>query len=170
VDSGTRLSALVDTLDKLSSEFSLPTLISTHPRTRKRLEALGRKLPRNLRFHKPFGFLDYNALQMHASCVLSDSGSITEESAILGFPAVTVRQAMERPEGLDTGSIVLTGLDPEVIAASVRLAVEDHSHGRLPPCPADYQIANCSQRVVRLILGTAKLSHQWAGVSLHDYN
>ena len=90
-------------------------LVSTHPRTRKRLEALGRAVAAThplVRFHEPFGFLDYNRLQLGAACVLSDSGTISEESTMLGFPAVTLRSSIERPEALDTGSITMTDLDP----------------------------------------------------------
>ena len=164
VDHPEKLSGLIDALQRLAESFKQPVIVSTHPRTRKRIEALSRNLPEAVRFLKPFGFLDYNKLQLHASCVLSDSGSITEEAAILGFPAVTVRTAMERPEGLDTGSIVITGLDPAVIEASVRLVIDDFATGRQAPVPQDYCIENTAQRVVRLILGTAGLSNAWDGV------
>jgi UDP-N-acetyl-L-fucosamine synthase len=164
VDNRGKLAGLVGTLDRLAAAFDVPVVVSTHPRTRKRLEALGVSSSTALRFMPPFGFLDYNQLQMHARCVLSDSGSITEEASILGFPAVTLRTAMERPEGLDTGAIVLTGLDPDVIEASVRLVVTEHEAGKRPPVPADYQITNCAQRVVRLILGTSRLSNAWDGI------
>jgi UDP-N-acetylglucosamine 2-epimerase (non-hydrolysing) len=144
-------------------------LVSTHPRTRKRLEELGSVYDiEGVTFAKPFGFLDYNRLQMEAFCVLSDSGTITEESSLLGFPAVTVRRSMERPEGLDTGSIVLTGLDAEVIEQAVELVTDANAEGRIPPAPADYLVDNVSQRVVNLILGTAKLSNEWDGVRRHD--
>ena len=93
--------------------MGLPVLVSTHPRTRKRLEALpGHDTNPLVRFHEPFGFLDYNRLQLDSACVLSDSGTIAEESTILGFPAVTLRSSIERPEALDTGSITMTDLDP----------------------------------------------------------
>jgi UDP-N-acetyl-L-fucosamine synthase len=164
VDNPEKLTGLVGTLGRLAAAFGVPVVVSTHPRTRKRLEALGISTSATLRFMPPFGFLDYNQLQMHAKCVLSDSGSITEEASILDFPAVTLRTAMERPEGLDTGAIVLTGLDPDVIEAAVRLVVADHDAGRHPPVPADYQITNCAQRVVRLILGTSRLSNAWDGI------
>jgi len=117
-----------------------------------------------IRFMDPFGFFAYNKLQKTAACVLSDSGTITEESSLLGFPAVTIRSAMERPEGLDTGSIILTGLDPVIILESVRAVIDQRASGRVPPVPADYQIDNVSQRVVNLILGTARLSNAWDGI------
>src|SRR5690606_325928 len=109
VDSRERLLSLVTTLEILAERHGLPVVISTHPRTRKRLEALGRAFDQpRLRFLKPFGFHDYNHLQMHSFCAISDSGTIAEESAILGFPAITPRDAIERPEALDAGSIIMT--------------------------------------------------------------
>ncbi len=104
-------------------------LVSTHPRTRKRLEHVpDASISELVRFHEPFGFLDYNRLQMSAACVLSDSGTIAEESTILGFPAVTLRSSIERPEALDTGAITMTDLDPEARAA--RDPVRDVAGGR----------------------------------------
>jgi UDP-N-acetylglucosamine 2-epimerase (non-hydrolysing) len=165
VDSPRHLNALLDALVAVHERFDFPVLVSTHPRTRKRLEALGRPFEHaGISFAKPFGFLDYNRLQMDAFCVLSDSGTITEESALLGFPAVTIRRSMERPEGLDTGSIVLTGLDADIIVQAVQAVTDAWREERIPPVPADYRIDNVSQRVVNLILGTARLSNDWAGV------
>ena len=135
----------------------------------KRLESLGRSnISDNIRFLKPFGFLDYVYLQMNAKCVISDSGTICEESSILNFPAITVRNAIERPEAMDTGSIVVTGLDPQIIVDAVKLPT--HPHSRQPPVcvPADYQIDNTSHRVVKLILGLAKLSNTWNGIQYND--
>jgi UDP-N-acetylglucosamine 2-epimerase (non-hydrolysing) len=169
VDSPRHLNALLDALVAVHERFDFPVLVSTHPRTRKRLEALGRPFEHaGISFAKPFGFLDYNRLQMDAFCVLSDSGTITEESALLGFPAVTIRRSMERPEGLDTGSIVLTGLDADIIVQAVQMVTDARREGRIPPVPADYQIENVSQRVVNLILGTARLTNDWAGVRRHE--
>ena len=169
VDNRFALTLLLDALSAVHKQFQLPVLVSTHPRTRKRLGSLGRSGEREgIRFAKPFGFLDYNRLQRDAFCVLSDSGTITEESSLLGFPAVTVRRSMERPEGLDTGSIILTGWDAEVIVQAVRAVTESHGQGNPPPVPADYRVDNVSQRVVNLILGTARLSNAWAGVSPLD--
>jgi UDP-N-acetylglucosamine 2-epimerase (non-hydrolysing) len=169
VDSPRHLNALLDALVAVHERFDFPVLVSTHPRTRKRLEALGRPFEHaGISFAKPFGFLDYNRLQMDAFCVLSDSGTITEESALLGFPAVTIRRSMERPEGLDTGSIILTGLDADIIVQAVQMVTDARREGRIPPVPAGYQIGNVSQRVVNLILGTARLTNDWAGVRRHE--
>ncbi len=171
VDNKGDLERLLEGLQRVRRRFDRPVLVSTHPRTRKRLEGLGSAYDiEGVTFAKPFGFLDYNRLQMEAFCVLSDSGTITEESSLLGFPAVTVRRSMERPEGLDTGSIVLTGLDAEVIEQAVELVTDAHAEGRIPPVPADYLVDNVSQRVVNLILGTAKLSNEWDGVRRHEHD
>ena len=165
VDNQRNLRRLVSTLEMLADTHSWPVIVSTHPRTRKRLEGFQIELTNErIRFLKPFGFLAFNKLQQNAACVLSDSGTITEESSILGFPAVTIRTAMERPEGLDTGSIVLTGLEPEVILGAVNSIMEQHRAGMRAPVPNDYLISNVSQRVVNLILGTAHLSNIWDGI------
>jgi len=141
VDSPQRLDALLDCLQRVYETYGKPILVSTHPRTRKRLDALGRTLE-GVTFHPPLGFLDYNKLQLNAACVLSDSGTIAEESSLLGFPAVTLRDAIERPEALDTGAIMMTGLDPDNVIEAVSLAMS-----REPiVIPDDYQIANTSQR------------------------
>jgi UDP-N-acetylglucosamine 2-epimerase len=159
VDSPERLEALLDCLQKVSETYGKPILVSTHPRTRKRLDALGRTLD-GVTFHPPLGFLDYNKLQLNAACVLSDSGTIAEESSLLGFPAITLRDAIERPEALDTGAITMTGLDPENVIEAVNLAM------RREPIviPDDYQIANCSQRVVDFIVSTVRRHKQWSGL------
>ena len=164
VDREEPLRAIVDALETLSSQHEMPVIVSTHPRTRKRLEQFGISAGERLRFLKPFGFHDYNKLQLEATCVISDSGTISEEASILGFPAITIRNALERPEAMDTGSIILTGLDALTILRSCNQVISDFALGHHPPRPADYQITNTSQRVVRLITGTAKLSGRWYGL------
>ena len=170
VDNPANLRAIIEALNAVAERYDRPVVVSTHPRTRKRIDAAGGALPEapRLRFLKPFGFHDYNKLQKEALCVLSDSGTISEEASLLSFPAVTIRNALERPEAMDTGSIIITGLDSEIIAAAVAQAVGDFEEGRSAPVPADYTIANTSQRVVRLILGTARLSHRWHGLDIAD--
>src|SRR5690606_11001496 len=111
---------------------------------------------------------DYNRLQRDAFCVISDSGTISEESAMLGFPAITLRNSMERPEALDAGSIILTGMDEDVVIAAIRHAIEGCKPDR--EIPADYRVTNTSERVVNLILGTSRLSNRWWGIEKHDYN
>jgi UDP-N-acetylglucosamine 2-epimerase len=169
VDRRESLTALIDAFEALVEKYGLPVIVSTHPRTRKRLEKLGRATTADkVRFMKPFGFLDYVNLQMHAACVLSDSGTICEESSILDFPAVTVRTALERPEAMDTGSIILTGLDRATIvhAVEVQMAADIRSKGMC--VPLDYQVANTAHRVLKIILGTAKLSNPWSGIQHND--
>jgi UDP-N-acetylglucosamine 2-epimerase (non-hydrolysing) len=173
VDSASRLTALVEALNQIAMHYDMPIIVSTHPRTRKRLDVLDRiNLDHRVQWMKPFGFHDYNQLQMLAFCAISDSGTIAEESSILGFPAVTPRDAIERPEGLDVGCIQLTGLSAPSILRGVdavtRLYAARAEQGRPVPVPADYCITNTSERVVSLILGTAKLSNAWDGVRQFD--
>ena len=166
VDNKENLDLLLRSLDLICEEYGLPVIVSTHPRTRKRLEGLPDvKLHANIQFLKPFGFFDYNHLQMNAFCAISDSGTISEESSILSFPAITVRNAMERPEVLDTGNIILTGLNPETIVQAINLVTEENASQSKHPIPAEYEIENVSQRVAKLIIGTAKLSNKWDGIS-----
>jgi UDP-N-acetyl-L-fucosamine synthase len=166
VDAPDRLKALLDCLVAVRKEFGLPVFVSTHPRTRRRLEELPRwNAPDGVMFSNPLGFHDYNRLQLSAACVLSDSGTIAEESTILGFPAVTLRDSIERPEALDTGGIMMTGLDWRDVVAAARVAMRkgaDDDYGQV--VPDDYLIGNTSERVVNFILSTARRHHQWAGV------
>ncbi|MEM7432699.1 MAG: UDP-N-acetylglucosamine 2-epimerase (non-hydrolyzing) [Pseudomonadota bacterium] len=169
VDNESNLRQLLAAIDGIVERYGQPVLVSTHPRTRKRLDALDDyRVPDQVTFAKPFGFYDYNKLQKHARCVLSDSGTISEESAILGFSAVTIRNAMERPEALDTGSIVLTGVDPTAILSAVELVTTSADAGGDPVVPVDYLVDNVSQRVARLIVGTAGLSNDWDGIVRND--
>lgn len=173
VDNSARLTALIDTLNALAEKHDMPVIVSTHPRTRKQLDALDtHKLDLRVRWMSPFGFNDYNKLQMDAFCAISDSGTIAEESSILGFPAVTPRDAIERPEGLDVGCIILTGLDCSAILSGVdattRMFNERQQSGLAQPVPAEYCIINTSERVVSLILGTARLSNAWDGIRTND--
>jgi len=168
VDSPERLASLLGALNSLANIYGFPLIVSTHPRTRKRLETLGQSTHPMIRFSKPFGFHDYNNLQMNAFCAISDSGTIAEEASILNFPAITPRDAIERPEGIDVGSIIMTGVDENTIVASVdaitRMHTERTASGETVPVPEDYNVANTSERVVSLILGTARLSNKWDGI------
>jgi UDP-N-acetylglucosamine 2-epimerase (non-hydrolysing) len=162
VDSADNLRRVVACLERLNAAFGLPVVVSTHPRTRSRLNSLGLGDDSDaIRFLKPFGFKDYNRLQRDAFCAVSDSGTISEESAILGFPAVTLRNSLERPEALDAGSIILTGLDADVLEASVRLARQRFSTDAEREIPEEYRVGNTAERVVKLILGTAGLANRW---------
>lgn len=139
---------LLGTLEVISVSYKLPLIVSTHPRLKKKLKEIyiqGKKT--DIHFHKPFGFLDYNKLQMNAKCVISDSGTIAEESAILGFPAITIRNAHERPEATDAGSLQMTGVDKENILKCLEIASAPTM------IPFDYGVDNCSDRVLKIILG-----------------
>ena len=163
VDPPERLAMLLDCLIAVRDKFGKEVVVSTHPRTRKRLQALdcSRDLT-GIDMMEPFGFHDYNRLQLGAACVLSDSGTIAEESSILGFPAVTLRDSIERPEALDSGSIIMTGLAVEDVVRGVGIAMADGpvvtSH------PSGYEVADTSNRVVRYISSTAGRHHEWAGI------
>ena len=150
-------------LNTLAEQYHYPVIVSTHPRTRKRLENLDSfKFNSLIQFLKPFSFTDYNYLQMNSTCVISDSGTISEESAILKFPAITIRNSMERPEAIDAGTIILSGFDPEIVLDAIKVATEEGAK-YTKICP-EYEIDNCSMRVLKLILGTAKLHKQWSGL------
>jgi len=167
VDPPERLQMLLDCLVAVYRTWELPVYVSTHPRTRKRLEALpGWTAPDGIVFHEPFGFHDFNRLQLGATCVLSDSGTIAEESTILGFPAITLRESIERPEALDTGGIIITGLDSHDVVAAMRVAMatSQTSHGTTEITPIDYLVVNASVRVVNFIMSTAHRSASWSGI------
>ncbi len=137
VDEDERLRQLVQTLADVHTTFARPVLVSTHPRTWKRLRAIGIEQVEGVSFHKPFGFLDYVHLQRNAFCVLSDSGTISEESSILGFPAVTLRDAIERPEALEAGAIITTGLQSDQVLAAMCQITEQSRHGVPRSIPAE---------------------------------
>ncbi|MBF8731380.1 MULTISPECIES: non-hydrolyzing UDP-N-acetylglucosamine 2-epimerase [Pseudomonas] len=154
VDSPDNLRDFLATLRALVDQYGYPVIVSTHPRTRKRLESLGESLDHPLiRFVKPFGLLDYIKLQMSAFCVLSDSGTITEEASLLNLPAVTLRNAHERPEGMDEGTLIMSGLKAESVLAAVKVITSQHQGGqRLIPVVPDYEGGPVSQQVVRVVL------------------
>jgi UDP-N-acetylglucosamine 2-epimerase len=165
VDKPARLRQLLECLRAVHEAWSLPILVSTHPRTRVRLETISEDMrtPDGVIFHEPFGFFDYVHLQIHARCTLSDSGTISEEAAILGFPAVSLRESIERPEALDSGGIIITGLDPAGVTEAVGVVVDRIAAGGVD-CPADYRVPDTSQRVVNFILSTVRRHHDWAGI------
>lgn len=154
VDDPEILQNLLAALRALADTYHLPILVSTHPRTRKRLAELG-ALPDHelIRFAKPFGFLDYIRLQMAARCVLSDSGTITEEASLLDLPAVTLRNAHERPEGMDVGTLVMCGCKPAEVLDAVELVVAQYRRGeRIIPIVPDYDAGPVSLQVARVVM------------------
>ena len=165
VDNQENLIKILDILKRLVEEYKYPIIVSTHPRTRKRLNEMNNIVNSNkIKFLKPFGFLDYVQLEMNAACTISDSGTISEESAILSFPAVSLRESMERPEAQDTGTIILTGFDSDVIINSVELTMKEKSFRRTPKIPEEYQIFDTSWRVLKLLMGNSQLSNIWNNI------
>lgn len=156
VDNPHRLALALESFTALSARYGLPVLISTHPRTRKRLVDQPAELLQGLIFHEPFGFHDYIALQQSAMMVLSDSGTISEESAILGFPAVTLRDSIERPEALDAGLMITTGVDPASITHAVGITLDQRGEAA-GQVPAEYLITDTSRRAVNFISSTITL-------------
>lgn len=154
VDTPDNLRDLLITLRALADDYGFPVIVSTHPRTRKRLEALGESLDHPLiRFVKPFGLLDYIKLQMSAFCVLSDSGTITEEASLLNLPAVTLRNAHERPEGMDEGTLIMSGLKKNSVLEAVKVITSQHREDqRVIPLVPDYEGGPVSLQVVRVVL------------------
>ena len=166
VDNPKHLKQIVNVLNRLNEKYGVPVIVSTHPRTKKRLETLeDTKIAAGIRFLKPFGFFDYVQLQMKALCAISDSGTISEESAMLSFPAISLRQSMERPEAQDAGTIILTGFDEDVILSSVKTVIEEQQLAKYASIPEEYTIHNTSWRVLKLILGNARLSNKWWGIN-----
>jgi UDP-N-acetylglucosamine 2-epimerase (non-hydrolysing) len=154
VDTPENLRDLLDTLHALAEKYQYPLIVSTHPRTRKRLEALGEKMHSPLiQFMKPFGLFDYVKLQMESFCVLSDSGTITEEGSLLNLPAVTLRNAHERPEGMDEGTLIMCGLKKEHVLEAVKVVTDQHERDhRIFPVVKDYQGGPVSKKIVRVVL------------------
>jgi len=154
VDAPDTLHALLDSLNGLAETTGYDVVVSTHPRTRQRLDALGDlKAHAKIQFLKPFGFLGYVKLQMGAACVLSDSGTITEEASLLNLPAVTIRNAHERPEGMDQGTLIMCGLERESVLDSVRVAMAQHANGaRGAAIAPDYAAGQVSRKVLNIVL------------------
>jgi UDP-N-acetylglucosamine 2-epimerase (non-hydrolysing) len=154
VDFPENLNDLLDSLNAIAAKYDLPIIVSTHPRTRNRMDAMGRTdLSDRIHFLKPLGFFDYNKLQMEAKCCISDSGTITEESSILNFPAITIRQAHERPEGMDEGTLIMSGLKPDSVLRSIDVVVAQAAAEDRPfRLVHDYAADNFSKKVSRIVL------------------
>jgi UDP-N-acetylglucosamine 2-epimerase len=164
VDSPSRLAAILNALRQVGEEHRLPVVVSTHPRTRAQLENQPERLKEGLIFHAPFGFNDYVRLQCAATVVLSDSGTISEESSILGFSGVSLRDAIERPEAIDVGVTITAGTEADRVAGAVRTVLGQYDELGPPSVPWEYQIADTSRRVVNVIRSTALTHHARAGI------
>jgi len=154
VDSPENFNDLLDSLNAIAEKYKFPIIVSTHPRTKIKLESLKRTdLNPLIQFLKPLGFFDYNKLQQTAFCVISDSGTISEESSIMNFPAITIRQAHERPEGMDEGTLIMSGLKKDRILQSIDVVVTQHAYKKNPTrIVYDYNVDNFSIKVVRAII------------------
>jgi UDP-N-acetylglucosamine 2-epimerase (non-hydrolysing) len=152
VDSDRNFKCLLDSINAIANIYKMPIIISTHPRTKIKLKKIEHRSKNNLiRFSKPYGFHEYNKLQMNAFCILSDSGTITEESSILNLPAITIRQAHERPEGMDETTIIMSELSPSRVLNAIDLTTKHYkSNSNLKPI-SDYEVDNVSKKVVRII-------------------
>lgn len=164
VDSPERLRTVFEALNAVGARHGVPVLLSTHPRTRKRLEDQHADLRGEVILHPPFGFNDYVKLQREALIVLSDSGTISEESSLLGFSAVTLRDFIERPESIDTGSIITAGLSKDTILDAIAMTLRQNAEDGYVSAPADYQISDTSRRVVNFIRSTAHSHAQRTGL------
>jgi len=164
VDNPERLASVLTALGRLAEIYGCPVLVSTHPRTKNKLAAQPEGLKQGLIFHQPFGFNDYVKLQRSSKLVISDSGTISEESSLLHFPAITIRDFIERPESIETGAIITTGVGTDAIVDSVRMVLGEIEESGFPQTPQDYQIADTSRRVVSFIRSTAHSHHQRTGI------
>jgi UDP-N-acetylglucosamine 2-epimerase (non-hydrolysing) len=161
VDNRERLETLMTAVESLTQEYGIKAVLPIHPRTRKKMDQWGLRFSDRVILTEPLGFLDYVHLQQNCLVVLSDSGTISEESAILDFRAVTLRDSMERPEALEAGTIVMAGLSADTVCRSVQLALGDNSRRRLPD---EYLIENFAERVLSFIESTAPRAHEWLGI------
>jgi len=159
VDKKGGLEMMVKSYSALAEKYNMPIIVSTHPRTKIRLEKLGLdKLADNrIVWHKPFGLIDFITLQLNSFCVVSDSGTIHEDSSILNFPAIAIRKSTEKAESIDAGHCMITGLEPEAVLRAVALVTEDKINIEESPMPAEYLPLNVSSKVVRIILGMNKV-------------
>ena len=154
VDSPDNLRELLSTLNAIAIHYDLPVIVSTHPRTQKRISDLKDvELDSRVRYLKPFGFSDYVKLQLEAKCVVSDSGTITEEASMLNLPAITVRNAHERPEGMDVGTLIMSGLKKDRVLESIKVISEQHDcNKRIIPPINDYENPAASKQILRVVM------------------
>jgi len=161
VDSDSRLLEMLKTLNRVADQYNCPILVSTHPRTQVRIKRISLDMNPLVNFHEPFGFIDYNKLQLNSRMVLSDSGTIAEESIMLNFPAITIRDSMERPEALEAGSLVMCGLEAERVLEAIDL-VENSEKPQ--PTPHEYSFPDVSMRIVNFLISTVHKNEFWNGI------
>ena len=153
INNHSNFNGLISSLNVISEKFDLPVIVTTHPRTKKMIDSAGLSLHKNIQLLKPLGFNDYNALQLHSKAVLSDSGTISEESSILNFSALNIRQAHERPEAMEETSVMMVGLNPErVLQGLIQLETQKRGEQRSFRTVADYSMPNVSDKMVRIII------------------
>jgi len=154
VDNPQNLKDMIESLNRISEEYNYPIIVSTHPRTQKQLDALNLKINTNIQFLKPFGFFDYIKLQKEALCVISDSGTITEEASLLNLPAITIRNAHERPEGMDVGTLIMTGLKQDRVLDAIKIITSQHDkNNRVTSAVPDYESSmSASKQILRVVI------------------
>ena len=154
IDSSENMINMIATLNALAEQYDMPVIVSTHPRTQKRLDGMDLgELNQHIQFLKPFGFCDYIKLQMGALCVVSDSGTISEEGSLLNLPAITIRNAHERPEGMDAGTFIMSGLEKERVLDAVRVIIAQHNRTERVMLPVeDYEAGSVSKQLLRVVL------------------
>ena len=153
IDYDENFNNFIESLNAIAKKYDCPIVVSTHPRTRKRLDFIkNKKVNNKIKFINPLGFFDYVNIQLNAKCVISDSGTISEESSILGFPAIMIRAAHERPEGMDEGTLIMSGLNKERIIESIEIVSNQDKNGSKPKTVQDYNVDNVSKKVTRIIL------------------
>jgi len=157
VDDNNNFRSLITALNKLVEIYDFPIIFSTHPRTKKRIKEMDLKINKKIIFMKPFGMFDYIKLQKNAFCNLSDSGTIHEDAAILGIPAINIRESNERPEVYDMGNLIMSGVEPDTILNCVMIIRKQYDNNVFFEAPHDYTLADCSDRVIRLIAGYSKI-------------
>jgi UDP-N-acetylglucosamine 2-epimerase (non-hydrolysing) len=154
VDSEENLTNLIESLNAIAQQYQYPIIVSTHPRTKKKIDALSNsRLDQRINFCKPFGFFDYNKLQMDSYCVVSDSGTITEESSLLGMSAIMIRNAHERPEGMDVGTLIMSGLNPDGVLDAIRIVTSQKFESESDfGTVLDYEAPDVSKKILRIVL------------------
>ena len=163
------LNKIVESFNCLAQKYNVPIIVSTHPRTKAKLKILGlfQSCHEQVKWHEPFGLIDFLKLQTSAKCVVSDSGTIHEDASVLGFPAVAIRKSTEKPESIDAGHCVITGLDPQAVERAVNIAIETSNSQIQLPMPVEYCVQDVSTKVVKIIIGMNEVVRRRNGVGFN---